>query len=306
MSTFDTIMTEKTQALPLPPFSARNRRDVALVDGDVPETARMGLIHVINGGIRRGLIAGWSAAVGELQRIARLRPEMYSDSAAPRVAENILGGLPWDRVYDFCERIHNYLARGNEFEKDGEVVSISRSEAQEFLADELQRLFQEENLAFEFRDGAVQRRGRRHTVDRVSKAEAVLVDARLDAARQHFAKAQRYFRDRVKPDPENAVKEAVCAVEAAAKGLFPNAKAATLGDSIKWLTGPEPGKLPKAIGQTLTGLYAFRSGGDGVGHGGATGGAATTALAEYVLGVAASQIILLVDLSNATEEDIPF
>jgi hypothetical protein len=78
--------------------------------------------------------------------------------------------------------------------------------------------------------------------------------------------------------------------------LFPNANATTLGDVIKWLTGPEPGKLPKAIAQTLTGVYAFRSGGDGVGHGGSTGGAVTLDIAEYVLALSASQIILLADL----------
>jgi hypothetical protein len=114
-----------------------------------------------------------------------------------------------------------------------------------FFSDELQRLFQEENLAFEFRDGHVQRRGRRHTVDRVSKAQAVLAAERLEAARKHFAKAIRYFRDRIKPDPENAVKEAVCAVEAAAKELFPNAKATTLDQVIKWLAGPNRANFRK-------------------------------------------------------------
>jgi hypothetical protein len=88
--------------------------------------------------------------------------------------------------------------------------------------------------------------------------------------------------------------------------LFPNVKANTLDDSIKWLTGSEPGKLPKAISQTFTGLYGFRNGGEGVAHGGTTGGAATTSIAEYVLASAASQIILLVDLANAEDEDIPF
>jgi hypothetical protein len=188
---------------------------------------------------------------------------------------------------------------------DEYVVTVERSKVQQFFTDEIQRLFQEENLAYEFRDGIVQRRGHRHTVERLSKAEAVLADVRLDNARQHFAKAQRYFRDRVKPDPENAVKEAVCAVEAAAKELFPELKGTTLGDMIKSLTGTESGKLPKAIGQTFAGLYGFRSGGDGVGHGGATGGTATLSIAEYTLAIAASQIILLVDLAYS-EEEIPF
>ena len=295
----------------LPPFSARNRRDTAQIDGNFPDTARILVLHLLSGGIRRGYLEGWAAVALEIQRIARVPPQMYSrpdSSAALESVEEILKTLPWERMYDFCERLHNYLAKGTGYYDDDReyVVTTSKSDVQLFFSDELQRLFQEENLAFEFRDGFVQRRGRRHTVEQVSRAEAVLVDAQLATARKHFAKALRYFRDRVKPDPENAVKEAVCAVEAAAKGLFPKAKAATLGDAIKELTGTDPGKLPKAISQTFTGLYGFRSGGDGVGHGGSTGGAVTTSIAEYVLAVAASQIILLVDLANAEEDEIPF
>jgi hypothetical protein len=247
----------------------------------------------------------------ELQRIARQSALIDWSRAKTTEAmlevEKILENLPWEKVYDFCERLHSHLAREvgySDFNNDYSV-RFSKAEVQQFLADEIERLFREENLAFEFRDGLVRRRGKRHTVTQVSKAETVLADARLEDARKHFAKAVRYFRDRVKPDPENAVKEAVCAVEAAAKQLFPNAKASTLGDVVKWLTGTEAGKLPKAIGQTFTGLYGFRSGGDGVGHGGATGGAVTPSIAEYVLASAASQIILLVDLAN-TEEEIPF
>ncbi|VWC31031.1 hypothetical protein BLA14095_06301 [Burkholderia lata] len=60
------------------------------------------------------------------------------------------------------------------------------------------------------------------------------------------------------------------------------------------------------ICQKLTGVYAFRSGGDGVGHGGANGGKATLEVTEYVLAVCASQIIYLVDLENSMEMDVPF
>jgi hypothetical protein len=294
----------------LPPFSARNRRDAIPIDGKFPDTARVGLLHLISGGVREGYLGSWHKIVLELQRINRVPPQAYevSDSVAQQNATAILNELPWERVFDFCERLPSYLAQEvvRQLEDGDWGVTTPKSEAQLFLSNEIQRLFQEENLAFEFRDGLVQRRGRRHTVDRVSGAETVLADARLDTARKHYTKALRYFRDRVKPDPENAVKEAVCAVEAAAKDLFQNAKATTLGDSIKWLMGAEPGKLPKAIGQTFTGLYGFRNGGDGVAHGGTTGGAATTSVAEYALAVAASQIILLVDLANADEDEIPF
>jgi hypothetical protein len=102
------------------------------------------------------------------------------------------------------------------------------------------------------------------------------------------------------------VKEAVCAVEATGKALFPMAKASTLGDLVKWLGSTKEVSVPKAVCQTLTGVYAFRSGGDGVGHGGANGGKATLEVTEYLLAVCASQIIYLVDLSNSMEVEVPF
>jgi len=98
------------------------------------------------------------------------------------------------------------------------------------------------------------------------------------------------------------VKEAVCSVEAAAKGLFPDAKAATLGDFIKWATGQKTHLMPNTIGQTFSGLYGFRNSGEGVSHGAASGGAVTPEIAEYVLGVAASQIVFLSDLASEDEQ----
>ncbi|HTU44404.1 MAG TPA: hypothetical protein VMF91_05050 [Bryobacteraceae bacterium] len=300
-------MATPTDTDPPIPFSARNRLDTTPIDDDFPESARVGLLHLVRECEERRIISSWRAVLTELQRIARYSPSASNNDATNKLnVEALLSVISWERAYDFCERIHNYLCHGVEYETDEGVVAISKNEAKQFVADEMQRLFQEENLAFEFRHGIVLRRGRRHTVDRISKAEAVLADTRLDAARKHFAKAIRYFRDRIKPDPENAVKEAVCAVEAAAKELFPNAKAATLDQVIKWLAGSEPGKLPKAIGQTFTGLYGFRGSGEGVAHGGSTGGAATNNIAEYAIALAASQIILLADLAKVEEDEVPF
>ena len=290
------------------PFSVRNRREGNWIDQDFPASARNGLLHVLSDAIRRNFLPGWPAAGVELRRLARASPREYDyrsvddlDSAR-NDAEAYLNKIGWDRVYDFCERLHSHLAQGTTYNVDGDEVEITtREQAQSFFAEELQRLFEEENLAFEFRDGQAQRRGKRHTVSVVGKAEGALANMKLEAARKHFSKALRYFRDREKPDPENAVKEAVCAVEAAAKELYPDAKATTLGDFIKWASGGDGNLLPKTVGQTFSGLYAFRNGGEGVSHGAASGGAVTTELAEYTLAVAASQIILLADLWSADE-----
>ena len=188
----------------------------------------------------------------------------------------------------------------------GPNVDVTLGDVQEYIANEINRLFLEESLGFEFCKGLVERRGRHHTTTQVSRAYIVLGDLRLESARKHYNKGLRYFQLVSQPDYENAVKEAVCAVEATARALFPTPGAKTLGEIITSITGTDPGKLPNAVAKTFHGLYGFRSGGEGVAHGGATGGPASQNLAEYVLAVAASQIILLVDLANSEESDIPF
>ncbi|HJV84147.1 MAG TPA: hypothetical protein VJ698_01625 [Noviherbaspirillum sp.] len=296
-----------------PPFSARNRGPHQQIDGAFPSTARNGLLHLLLDLIEKNYVAGWCAVARELQRIARLPPVEYNESKVTSIsqakadAEVALTDLGWEKTYDFCERLHNYLACEVGYTWNDEFqVTKTKSEVQGFIAEELQRLFEEEGLAFEFSDGLVRRLGRKHTVDVTTRAQVVLGDPRLASARKHYDKALQFFRSPSKPDYENTVKEAVCAVEAAGKSLFPGAKASTLGDLAKWLSSAKEVSVPKALIQTITGIYAYRSGGDGIGHGGSSGGAATMEVAEYVLAVCASQIIYLVDISHVQEGDVPF
>jgi len=296
------------------PFSARNRGQHRQIDNDFPSSARTGLLHLVLNLKEQEYIAGWPAVARELQRIARMPPVVYNSSSGSDLrqakidAEGALDALRWDKVFDFCKRLYSHLAcETYHYDNDGDrQVRTAKSEVQSYIAHELQRLFLEEGLAYEFSDGLVRRRGRKHTVDVTTRAQVVLGDPRLSSARKHYDKALQFFRHPSKPDYENAVKEAVCAVEAAGKALFPAAKSATLGDLAKWFTTTKDVSVPKALAQTITAMYAYRSGGDGIGHGGATGGAATAEAAEYALAVCASQVIYLVDVSNAQEEDLPF
>jgi hypothetical protein len=294
--------------LPLSPFSARNRREKNWIEEDFPASARNGLLHVLNDAIEKDCLRGWSVAAKELKRIARVVPTEYSDSSVESIknarfdVESQLNQIPWDRAYDFCERLYSHLTEDISRGYNNEEILITKGQAQLFLSEEVQRLFEEEGLGYEFRDGLVQRRGKRHTINQTNTAEMALTDQRLGAARIHFSKALRYFHDRKKTDHENTVKEAVCAVEAAAKELFPDAKAKTLGDFIGWATNSERSLFPKTIGQTFSGLYGFRSSGEGVAHGAASGGAVTPELSEYILGIAASQIVFLADLVKKDEE----
>jgi AbiJ N-terminal domain 4 len=294
---------------PARPFSARTGSEKARIDSEFPAPGRAGLLHLLNEAVDRNYVAGWHTVAREARRIARAPVRNYQSNtvadikAAQEDTETYLNQMSWDRVFDFCERLHSQLAAGYAYEQDGETINITtKAQAQVFVAEEMQRLFDEEGFAYEFSDGAVERRGKRHTVDQAGKATKVLADLKLEAARRHFSKALRYFRDRHKPDYENAVKEAVCAVESAAKELYPEAKAATLADFIKWSTGNERKILSKALGQMFTGLYAFRNSAEGVSHGSTSGDVVTAEVTEYVLAVAASQVLLMADLVAEIEE----
>jgi len=293
----------------VPPFSARNRGALAQIDNDCPETTRIGLLHLLFRLVEKKYVEGWKDVAAELQRIARATPDIYLDSdIAFELARRLSSEIKWDKVFDFCERLYGHLAQeASHYDRSAEewVLDTPRSAVQEYIATELQRLFLEENLAFEFSNGIVQRRGRRHTANQVAGADLVLGESRFSSALGHYKKARKFFRNVSQPDYENVVKEAVCAVEAVAKVLFPDG-GPTLGKVVKSITGSKSGQLPEPIANTFHGLYGFSSGGEGVRHGGAAGGAVTKELAEYALAVTASQIILLVDLAKSLEEDIPF
>ena len=298
---------------PEAPFSARNRGQHRQVDAGFPASARNGLLHLLYDLVEKEYVAGWSAIARELQRVGRLAPVEYNMSSVPSMwqakadAEAALTSLDWQKAFDFCERLHHHLAREVGYHDNFDYhVTTPRTEVQAYIASELQRLFLEEGLAFEFANGVVRRRGRKHTVEVTTRAQVVLGDPRLTGARKHYDKALQFFRSPLKPDYENTVKEAVCTVEAAGRALFPSAKAATLGDLAKWMATTKEVSVPKALVQTISGIYAYRSGGDGVGHGGASGGPATAEVAEYVLAVCASQVIYLVDVANSQEGDVPF
>lgn len=297
----------------LPPFSARNNPQSKQLDNQFPETAKNGLAHLLFDLIDKNYVSGWPAVAKELQRIGRLPPEQFDPNKtadyqqAQNISIQIINELSWLKLYDFCERLHNHLAQEISFEGQwGTGISIAKSEAQKYISQELQRLFLEEDLAYEFTGGIVQRRGRKHTVGISAKAHLVLGDTRLSGARRHYEKALQFFRNTENPDFENCIKDAVCSVESAAKSLFPEAGASTLGEFSNWLSRQKEIEIPKAIPKIITGIYAIRSGTDGVGHGGGTGGKATKEVAEYILSICASQIIYLTDIAEKSHDDIPF
>lgn len=299
-----------------PPFSRRMQGSKAWVQEDWPKTARVALLHLLHELVSRKYVEGWVVIDRELRRISRQAPIPYSEKTA-RAEETglestteLIQKISWQHLFDFCERLHSHLAKavreytgfGNDTEE-----TISVEAVRGYMLEEVQRIFLEENFGYSFIKGEVHQKGRAHTRQQMARAESTLGDPRLALARAHYAKATSYFENAKNPDYENAIKEAVCAVEAAAKKLFPTVSASTLDDLIKKIIGTAVGQIPKTLAGTITGLYAYRNSGEGVAHGGTGGGKVTKFFAEYVLAVAASQVILLHDIAaSITQTDTPF
>lgn len=100
---------------------------------------------------------------------------------------------------------------------------------------------------------------------RVPLAEA-LSAPRYSAASTHWTKAKSLM-DSPSPDPANAVKEGVCAIEALAKVVL-GGRGSTLGNCVKTLRAR--GLIDPGMDNVLEGLWTFSNAGSGVRHGDAS------------------------------------
>lgn len=125
---------QEMTTVPLPPFSARNRREKNWIEGDFPASARTGLLHLLHAAVDNRYLSGWAVVAKELRRIARVDPEYYSNSSIPSIkqaqldAEVFLNRLDWERVYDFCERLYSHLAQGTAYLKNEEEITITKAQ----------------------------------------------------------------------------------------------------------------------------------------------------------------------------------
>jgi hypothetical protein len=275
------------------------------IDDNFPATAREGLWHVLNRAVLLRRTTGWSSIADELLRLCRLR-QSFSEKAAADIAATHLLNLQWDRVYIFCERVYKIILTPEieyDFNGNPDVRAGIEDVRRDFETD-INQLFAEEAIVYRMTDGLLHRPGRLHSQRVTAKAQVILRDQRLRESRVHFAKAQRFFSACPDPDLPNSIKEAVSALEAAAKSLFPT-KSNDFEKCMKEIRDADGDAIPPTILNGLMSTYRFRGAGEGVAHGGGKGGKPTAALTEWVLSVVASSIIYLRDLAIATEDDAP-
>jgi len=278
-----------------------------MIDSDFPESARIALWFVLRRTVELNRTEGWVRIAEEILRLHRQK-KSYEEHEAADLSFSILKELDWTKVYIFCERAYEKLLSPeieHDFNGNPEVVCDLEKVRRDFESD-INQLFGEETIVYRMKNGEFYRPSRLHSQKIASKAYTVLQDPRLNDARRHFSKARLFFEKAPEPDFPNSIKEAVSSMEAAVKQLFPS-KLSNIEKVIINIKDAEGEAIPPTIVKGLLAPYRFRGAGHAVVHGGAKGGTANAAVAEWTLTVVAASIIYLRDIAQSHELDpLPF
>jgi hypothetical protein len=281
-----------------------------IITNDFPESARVGLLFVIDDLINKDYIDSGVIIGGKYkkinQEVARLSRSL-GDIGDGEIHPNFFK-MPWGLAFEFIERVYfRMLKEVNEYDSNGNVIAeiTSLSEVREYYSKEISNLIFEESLGFEYKDGLFSRRGYARTSQAINNVTTnVLSDPQLDKTRRHYIKALHFYGNAKTPDFENAIKEAICAVEACLITLF-SPDISKSFDNVRKLVGNEAGKSPAPLIDALIKLYGYRNSGDGVAHATSKGLKVSEKEAELVISLSADYITYLYSLLKK-EEIAPF
>ncbi len=250
----------------------------------VPERPRVGLYHIVEQFFEEWDKQAHQASLGLYKnicvalRIPRNRKVVNYFDAPPEI-ERLINGCTWWQFYDICEVVWDTLAYSN------------YSSNQKEFAEQVNALFREEHLGFEFEDGKAKKVGSGFIDAKVKEVRYLLKEPEFKSADELFEKAIKAFNSRPKPDVENCIKDAVATVEAVGK-IIRKDKNARIDNIIK--DAIQKGVIPKLLGDPIIKLYAYRGNEPAVAHGGIEPSKVTVDEAEFVLAMSAAIIIYLV------------
>jgi len=173
------------------------------------------------------------------------------------------------------------------------------------FTEEINNLLSEEGIPFEFEEGQFRRTGRPQTQKNLSRVAGVLVDPTLQTVKTHYLKAQAFFTNKT-PDLENAVKEAICALEAAVEIKSGIKVSKDFARELPKLAEDSESGIPAPIVQMLVKFHSYRGSGAGVSHGNTGGYRIGNHEAEMVLSATAVFVTYIVDYFNSIEPEVPF
>ncbi|OQB25505.1 MAG: hypothetical protein BWY10_02498 [Chloroflexi bacterium ADurb.Bin180] len=294
---------------PVVPFARRVGASKAThpVEREVPDTARIGLGHILNELVSDEYLSGWDKVADVAHYVARTPVEEIDAFASNKDSVlRLLRELPWHSVYDLIERIHPLIQARRVWDGDSEtwLEQGTLEQSRQLFCERVNQLCCDENLAFDFRDGAFRRRLRPQTDKSLSEAGYVLAEPQYKKALAHIRKALERFNRRPDPDYENCVKEAVCCMEKVAAVLLGKNGVGEFDTLVRTKRGCEAGQIPPALAECLLKFWAFRGSAEGVAHGGAAGGVVGVEEAEFSLSLTGACVTYL--HAKFREEELPF
>ena len=200
---------------------------------------------------------------------------------------NAIGHCSWNEFYDAIELI-------------GDEVAQNHLDRLDEFRNEVNGLLGRSHLAYDLRDGKIERVGTKFEDQVIAAARGILRDPDLAGPNEQFLKAIGFFSRRPEPDVENCVKEAVGSVEGVARILL-NKPSVLLSVDAKDL-GARKGVHP-SLQKLVENLYAYRGDAEGAAHG-KTGTKPSIKLhdAELVLNASAALIVYMARLYGRSVE----
>lgn len=247
-------------------FSQRHetrRPATGLVDREIPNRARTDLSWIVGPYLDDVWYKGrfedlWRQiyqVIGQYKPPPILRGGVLYKSLSGRSRGSVnseileeISGCSWDEFYDVIEVLADNLQPTNSDEFHNGVNEM------------LLRSY----VAYELRDGKIERVGTRIEDEVIAKARGILRDQDLAGPNDQFIKAVGFFNRRPDPDVENCVKEAVGAVEGVAR-IFLDDPGILLSRAAK-----EIGKqysVHRTLQKLFEDVYAYRGDAEGAGHG---------------------------------------
>ena len=206
------------------------------------------------------------------------------------ILSDMIVSCDWYHFYDFVEKVGKCLQDAEAWRLDEDWI-ISFGSKQYIQA--VNSLFKEENVSWRLDLNSDFIREIPAAFEKVLKKTESSLTHKYEPARSHYIKAVRYIYNRP-IDPENAIKEIVCALESVGKILYPGN--ATLGDVIKSLRKADP--IPPKLIPIIDKFYTFANSEHGIRHGGTNNSSIQLQDAEFCLHVGVALIRYLISCND--------
>jgi len=234
---------------------------------EVPDAVRVKLIPLIDEYRSNGLSGATTLGVNLYEAIGKISPQATGDM---KMIRSLFLEAEWWQVYDLCETL----------------VKLCRFREQ--IAERIDAIFAEEGVPYRMTaDGIVWRFTEAATEALAETTRYLVDDGALRGPSGQWRKALEHLSERP-PDAENCIKDAIGAVEGAAR-ILSGRETDTLSALIKPFA-KEIGMHP-ALAGVVEKLYAYRGDEQAVAHGATQEPRDLIAEAELVLHISAAVIV---------------